>query len=362
MRTSAPQGFSLPSCVASLKFRIPLPMPRPISGSRLAPNIRMMMNRMTSSSGIPRWGSMVAPSGAFRSDLITEPRQRRRIRAAVLLGLALTAPGGVAGARQFSSGVSVVEVYATVTDKRGQPVTGLDREAFSVRENGEPQPISTFAAGEFPLSVAVAVDRSFSMTGDRLAAAKSGARIFLGALRPADESMLIAVGSTTDVIATLSRHRPEQLEALNRLDAFGTTGLYDAIVTALDAIQPARGRRALVLLSDGSDRYSRATAAEVLERARAADVLIYPIAIGRSRPQAFAELATLTGGRSFHLRDARTLPETLRRIAGELRNQYLLGFSPSRPIVAGSNEWRSIAVAVRRPGTAVRARDGYMAK
>ena len=94
----------------------------------------------------------------------------------MLLGLALTAPAGVAGARQFSSGVNVVEVYATVTDKRGQPVTGLDRDAFSVRENGQPQPISTFAAGEFPLSVAVAVDRSFSMTGDRLAAAKSGAR------------------------------------------------------------------------------------------------------------------------------------------------------------------------------------------
>jgi Ca-activated chloride channel homolog len=280
----------------------------------------------------------------------------------VLLGLALMAPGGVAGARQFSSGVSVVEVYATVTDKRGQPVTGLDRQAFSVRENGEPQPISTFAAGEFPLSVAIAVDRSFSMTGERLAAAKSGARIFLGALRPADESMLIAVGSTTDVIAPLARHRREQLEALNRLDAFGTTGLYDAIVTALDAIQRARGRRALVLLSDGSDRYSKATAAEVLERARASDVLIYPIAFGRTRPEAFAELASLTGGRSFHVTDARRLPETLQTIATELRNQYLIGYSPVKPPVPGTNEWRAIAVSVARPDVTVRARDGYLVK
>lgn len=304
----------------------------------------------------------MAPSGAFRSDLITEPRRRRRIRAAVLLGLALTAPGGVARARQFSSGVSVVEVYATVTDKRGQPVTGLDRDAFSVRENGEPQPISTFAAGEFPLSVAVAVDRSFSMTGDRLAAAKSGARMFLGALRPADESMLIAVGSTTDVIAPLSRNRREQLDPLNGLDAFGTTGLYDAVVAALDAVQPARGRRALVLLSDGSDRYSKATAAEVLERARASDVLVYPIAFGRTRPEAFAELASLTGGRSFHVTDARRLPETLQTIAAELRNQYLIGYSPVKPPVPGSNEWRSIAVSVSRPDVTVRARDGYLVK
>ena len=253
----------------------------------------------------------------------------------------------LASARQFTSGVNVVEVYATVTDKAGKPVTGLGREAFTVRENGEAQQISTFAAGEFPLSVAVALDRSFSMAGDRLAAAKSGARIFLGGLRPTDESMLIAIGSTTDTLAPLSTNRREQLDALAGLDAFGTTGLYDSIVAAIEAIQPARGRRALILLSDGDDRYSKTTAQQSAWNAPGpADVLIYPIALGRTRPQAFAELATLTGGRSFHVRDARQLPETLQTIASELRNQYLIGYSPTKPPVAGSNEWRSIAVTV----------------
>ncbi len=268
----------------------------------------------------------------------------------------------LASARQFTSGVNVVEVYATVTDKAGKPVTGLGREAFTVRENGEAQQISTFAAGEFPLSVAVALDRSFSMAGDRLAAATSGARMFLGGLRPTDESMLIAIGSTTETLAPLSTNRREQLDALAGLDAFGTTGLYDSIVAAIEAIQPARGRRALILLSDGDDRYSKTTAQQTLERARAADVLIYPIALGRTRPQAFAELATLTGGRSFHVRDARQLPETLQAITSELRNQYLIGYSPTKPPVAGSNEWRSIAVTVARPDVTVRARDGYLVK
>ncbi len=304
----------------------------------------------------------MAPSGAFRSDLITERRRSRPIRAAGLLASLLAAVGGTPAARQFTSGVNVVEVYATVADRRGQPVTGLTREQFSVRENGEMQGISTFAAGEFPLSVAVAIDRSFSMAGDRLASAKAGARSFLGALRPADESLVIAVGSTTEVVAPLSTKREEQLAALHNLDAFGTTGLYDSIVAALDAIQPARGRRALVLLSDGSDRYSKTTAAEVLERARRSDVLVYPIAFGRTRPQAFAELASLTGGRSFHVADARRLPETLQSIAAELRNQYLIGYSPLKPPVAGSNEWRSIAVTVSRPDVTVRARDGYLVK
>ena len=304
----------------------------------------------------------MAPSGVIRSDLTTEHGRARVIGLVVLIGLTLTATEVLSFARQFTSGVNVVEVYATVTDRAGKPVTGLSREAFTVRENGDPQQIATFAAGEFPLSAAVAIDRSFSMAGERLASAKSGARSFLGGLRPTDESMLIAIGSTTDILAPLATNRREQLDALAGLDAFGTTGLYDSIVAALEAIQPARGRRALILLSDGDDRYSKTTAQEALERARASDVLVYPIALGRTRPQAFAELASLTGGRSFHVRDARQLPDTLQTIAAELRNQYLIGYSPAKPPVPGSNEWRSIAVTVSRPDVTVRARDGYLVK
>src|SRR5687767_5682217 len=112
-------------------------MPRPISGRRFAPKIRMMMNRMTSSSGIPRWGSMMAPSGAIRSDLTTESRAGRPKPPRWVLALALLfgSAGGVGA--QFASSVNVVEVYATVSDARGNPVTGLSKEDFLVRENGE---------------------------------------------------------------------------------------------------------------------------------------------------------------------------------------------------------------------------------
>ena len=305
----------------------------------------------------------MAPSGAFSPDLTTESRARRRLPwlgwfAATALAAAIPA----AVPAQFTSGVNVVEVYASVTDGKGMPVTGLRREDFIVRENGAAQQISTFAEGQFPLSVAVALDRSFSMAGARLEAARAAARLFLGELRAEDESMLIAVGSATEVLAPLSRDREGQFRALATLDAFGTTGLHDSIVTALEAIQQARGRRALVLLSDGSDRYSRATASDALARARASDVLVYPVALGRDRPALFAELASLTGGRSFHLPDGRRLQETLREIATELRHQYLLGYSPGRPLEPGSNEWRSIKVTVDRPGVTVRARDGYVVK
>ena len=301
---------------------------------------------------------MVSPSGVYRRHLITERGLTPRFGLVVLFAAVVA----VSVHGQFTSSVNVVEVYASVTDRQGQPVKGLSREDFTVREDGRVQQVTTFAAGDFPLSVAVALDRSFSMSGQRLAAAKSGARLFLGELRPGDESMLIGIGSTTEVLAPLSKDRSAQYEALSRLDAFGTTGLYDAIIAAIDAVQPARGRRALILLSDGNDRYSTATSSQALERARSADVLIYPVAFGSTRPAVFAELATLTGARSFHVRDARQLPETLRTIAAELRHQYLLGYAPSKPPVAGSNEWRAISVDVRRSDVTVRARDGYFIK
>jgi Ca-activated chloride channel homolog len=279
-----------------------------------------------------------------------------------LLALVVLVIGAAHGNAQFSSGVNLVEVYASVTDARGEPQAGLKVDDFELRENGERQQISNFSAGEFPLSVAIALDRSFSMSGARLGLAKAAARAFLGELRPQDESMVVAVGSEIEILAPLSNNRSAQYDALAGLEPFGTTGLHDAIIQSIGNIQPARGRRALVLLSDGDDRYSKATAAEALERARRSDVMIFPVALGPERPPLFAELATITGGRSYHARDAASLTETLRLIARELRQQYLLGYTPSRPLVAGSDEWRSITVIVKRPGAQVRARDGYGGK
>ncbi|MGH9311283.1 MAG: VWA domain-containing protein, partial [Vicinamibacterales bacterium] len=174
-----------------------------------------------------------------------------RLIAALAVAGAATLTAAAGG--QFTSAVNIVEVYATVTDEAGKPVGGLEKDDFVVREDGEVQQVSTFAAGEFPLSVALAIDRSFSMAGSRLESARSAARIFFGELRDTDESMLIAIGSRTEVLAPLSIDRASQVQALSSVDAFGTTGLYDAVIAAIAAVQPARGRRALVLLSDGSD-------------------------------------------------------------------------------------------------------------
>ena len=261
---------------------------------------------------------------------------------------------------QFSSRVQLVEVYATVTDAKGEPVTGLRESDFEVFEDGVLQEVSAFAAGEFPLTVALGVDRSVSMAREPLRLAKQASQAFLRELKPGDRSMVIAISNEVEVIAPLSADREAQARAISALDAWSTTALHDAIIETLERLEPEPGRQALVVFSDGTDRYSRHTAADVLDRARRSQALVYPIAIGRTRPALLSELAVLTGGRSFLLRDARELQTTLSTIARELRYQYLLGYTPAKSIERGDREWRSIRVTTKRPGMRVRARDGYM--
>jgi Ca-activated chloride channel homolog len=288
----------------------------------------------------------------------------RRLIAATAIALAGSAAVGAqqeGSLAKFSSRVQLVEVYATVTDERGELVTGLRQNDFQVYENNQRQDISTFAAGEFPLTVALGIDRSWSMAGKPLELAKQASRAFLNELKTGDRSMLVAISSTADVIAPLSADRVAQGRAISMLDPWSTTALRDAVVAALDRLEPESGRQALVLFSDGNDRYSAATEAEVIARARRSNALIYPITIGKQRPPFLAELAVITGGRSFLLKDATELEKTLSTVARELRYQYLLGYAPTDPIEEGVHEWRPIRVALtgNHAGLRVRARDGY---
>jgi Ca-activated chloride channel family protein len=274
------------------------------------------------------------------------------------VGLLVLLTGGIARAGQFVSGIDVVEVYVTVTDSQGYAVGNLTAADFTLTEDTRRQPITVFAHGDVPLAVAVAIDRSFSMSPEQIAAATSAVRGFIAGLLPRDQLMLLAIGSEIETRAPLSTDRAAALASLAGLEPWGTTPLYDGARAAIDAIHASAGRRALVLLSDGSDRYSATTAATLIDHARRRNVLVYPIAIGRSRPAVFVELASVTGGRSAVVSDLRQLQPTLEALARELRAQYLLGYSPDRPRETESR-WRSIGVRVNRPDVRVRARDGY---
>jgi Ca-activated chloride channel family protein len=277
--------------------------------------------------------------------------------AAILAGLGACLQTSPVAFGQFTGGVSLVEVYVTVTDHQGRPITGLVADDFAVDENGVRQTIDTFASAEIPLAVAIGIDRSFSITPAALAAFVTATRTFIDGLSHRDQSMLLGIGSEAEVIAPLSSDSSRARVALERLDRWGTTPLYDAVADAIDAVQPATGRRALVLLSDGVDRYSRVSEPEIVEYARRHDVQIYPVTIGAQRPPIWSEVAAASGGRSFHIRESRELTSVVATIGNELRHQYLLGYRPADKATPG---WRSIHVRINRTSARIRAREGYL--
>lgn len=257
--------------------------------------------------------------------------------------------------------MDLVEVYVTVSDAQGQPVTGLVPADFQVSEDGRPQPIAAFAEADVPLGVAVAVDHSFSVSSRQLSLVVSGAERFLGALKPGDRAMILGVGSQTETLTSLSVERPPAIAALRRLAPWGTTPLYDAVVEAIASIDAVSGRRALVLITDGVDRYSTTPAARMIEQARRRNVLVYPVVLGRAVNEALTTLGRVTGGRAIRVGDPERLAAELEQIAMELRAQYLLGFVPQdpRPEVP---VWRTIRVDVAKASVVVRAREGYLAR
>ena len=169
--------------------------------------------------------------------------------------------------------------------------------------------------------------------GEPLRLAKAASKAFLNQLRPTDRSMAVAIGNDAEVIAPLSNdHVQQQGNRCSR--SVGTTSC-DAIISILDRVEGRAGRLAVIVFSDGVDRYSVAPASRVVERARQSQALIYPITLGRERPPLAAELAVVSGGRSFLIKDARALDETFTTIAREVASQYLLGYTPMKPGQSG---------------------------
>lgn len=272
--------------------------------------------------------------------------------------MAVAALAAASPSAQFSTSTALVEVYASVTNARGEAVEDLRADEFTVVDGGQAQAIQTFARADFPLTVVLGLDRSFSMRGAPLRLAREAARTFLRDLRPADRAQVVAIGSEVEALGDVSTDRAAQLTALDGLVPWGTTSLHDAIVTIVDRLAGEHGRRAVIVLSDGRDRYSRASEEVVQGRVRESDVLVYGIALGQEPSPLFGELAPIAGGRAFHVKTPQQLPGIFSTIARELRTQYLLGYVQPE----GAKGWRAIDVTVTRPGLRVRARSGYLAR
>ena len=273
--------------------------------------------------------------------------------------------------------IDYVEVYASVTRRGGRSVDDLDRSEVELLEDGSPQEIQRFErVRDLPLSVVLLVDSSSSMAL-RDNQVLEAARDFLGSVVSAkDRAALIQFNALPRVLVPLTSERERLEAAVDLMWMGGGTAFRDSVVTALHYLQGARGRRALVVLTDGVDEHSVLTAREMLEYAQRAGVAVYTLALGlhtsnpfalppregsasfaksRDALRALQNLAEGSGGLAFNVASAERLPEAYRQIEEDLRSQYLLTFQSTQQ----GTEFRRLRVRLKRRGAKVRHAAGY---
>lgn len=258
--------------------------------------------------------------------------------------------------------VDVVQLTAVVNDGN-RFVKGLERDRFRILEDGVPQAISHFSSEGSPLELVVAVDVSQSMAPN-LPQLKNAVRTFLAALGPKDQVTLAAFNDNLFTLARRETVPAQRLRAVDRLAPWGGTALYDVIVRGVQLLSRQPGRRVLVVFSDGDDRTSHATIANVEAAMRSSDATLFMVALGRGAREAqlrsgIQRLVTLSGGRGLFVERSDKLEEAFTDIVEELSNQYLIGYQSTNTKRDGT--WREIAIDVPDSGHAVRARQGYRA-
>jgi VWFA-related protein len=261
--------------------------------------------------------------------------------------------------------VPVVQVAATVTDGGGRLVKGLGREAFHVFENDREQEITHFIGSDSERELVVAVDMSASM-GPAMATCREAVRRFLGTLRPIDHATLLAFNDSVFTVARRDATPEARQRAVGRLRAWGSTAFYDAVLRGLGLLERHRGRRALVLFTDGEDMVSHATADDVQRRIEVSAAPVYVVAQGKGmrEPALKRELdriSAVSGGRTFYTSRVEELDGVFTEIGEDLASQYLLAYAPDDAADDGS--WRTIRVEVAagKGKHTVRARQGYRA-
>ncbi|HEV8394015.1 MAG TPA: VWA domain-containing protein [Vicinamibacterales bacterium] len=297
-----------------------------------------------------------------------------------LLGAAIAAQQPV-----FRGSGDVVRVFTTVTDRDGKLVASLGRDDFEVRDEGKPQPITQFDNTPQPVRLIVMLDVSGSMEGN-LQLLRAAADELFTRLRPDDVARVGSFGDTVDVGSAFTHDIRELRAALPRSIApDAPTPLWRAVDEAITAFGTEKDMRSVVLvLSDGKDsgplgfRQRYISQAEVIERARREDVMVYGIGMrsrGRRPPPGLgpgglqaaleAELpdaglalvAEHTGGGYTEIRPNQDLGAAFARVAEELHSQYLLGFVPPRK----DGKVHEVEVRVGQRGLKARARKSYTA-
>ena len=263
--------------------------------------------------------------------------------------------------------VDLVLATVTVTDRNGRYVTGLEKENFKLAEDKVPQEISYFSSEDIPLSVGIILDVSGSMK-DKLKTAVEAAITFMKGGSPDDEYFLVEFSDKPTGTADFTNDIAKIQSLFLASKAKGRTALFDAVYMGLSKLEQGNNaKRALLLITDGEDNRSRYTFSNVRDFVKEKDVQMYAIGITNGWSDASAEqgrallrdLAAISGGNSFFPTSVYGLEDICRKIAAELKYQYVLGYRSTN--TAKNGEWRKIKVTAEFPNNKlnVRAKQGY---
>ncbi len=275
------------------------------------------------------------------------PRNPANVSAA----LAQPAEGALsAHSRPFQAAVDVVLVPVVVTDGLNHPVLDLNQRDFTVMENGKPQDIRYFSREQAPISIALLLDVSKSMS-NKIDAEQAAIAEFVKNANPDDEYFAIAFSDRPRVLAESTQSVDEVERRLVSAERGGATAMLDAIYLAETKLRSARyKRRAIVIISDGGDNASRYTLREIKQLVRESDVQIYAIGLFDSffhtveeklGKQWLSEITDETGGRTLTVNNQAKLPQAAAAVSWEMRNEYVLGYRAGN---AGEGGWRAIKV------------------
>jgi len=271
--------------------------------------------------------------------------------------------------------VDLVVLHAAVLNSRGQFVPGLKQDNFRVFEDKVEQKLSLFREEDVAVSMGLIIDNSGSMR-DKIAQVKTAAMTFVKVSNPQDETFIVNFNDDfyLDTVSDFTSNLDELKDGLDRIDARGSTALYDAVIGSLDHLKKGRrDKKVLLLISDGVDNASRRTLTDAVREAQKSDAVIYAIGIfsdddlkqNRSQMRkargALIDLTTATGGLAFFPETANETEALCTQIAHDIRNQYTLAYSPTN--LSRDGKFRSVMVDVTPPKgigkLLVRTRTGY---
>jgi VWFA-related protein len=254
---------------------------------------------------------------------------------------------------------NVVLIPVTVTDPLNRFVTGLEQDAFKVYEDKAEQKLVSFGSEDAPLSIGIVFDTSGSM-GPKLEKSRQAVSEFFKTANPEDEAFLVEFNDRPELVTQITHNLEEIQNRLTFTQSKGRTALLDGILLGLHTMKKAHNpRKALVVISDGGDNSSRYTESEIKNLVKESDVQIYAIGIyepiqsrGRTPeelagPGLLTDVSEPTGGRHFVVENLNELPDVAAKIGIELRNQYVLGYSPSNQVRDG--KYRKVSVKLVQP-------------